>query len=431
MTDHRHPCLPPAHLEDLVHHLPARSLNVLLLRQAAASCPDCASLWETSQRPQETTPEERLAHHLGLDPSDDTLAAKRTESWDLRELAPDDRLPAIERSPIRFRSPVLVVVLLTRTQQSLRSSPSDALELATMAATVAEYGTKDPALTALGLAYIGNVHRTSGRLDLAGPYFDQALEHLQRAPDPPLWLRAELRSLQASLMMDHRHFKDVELHLLNAAAMFKAAGDRERVVRVRLNLAAFHHLTGEPDRALDASHETLRLLNPWRFPQLHLSALHNHALYLSEAQKPHLARHLIELAEPLYASYSSTSTRRDWLLGLIASALDEPRTAEQHFRASLAQFIEGGSPVYAALVAVDLAELLLEEGRSHEVVEVTKHLPGLFRSLEVHPEAVAATLLFHKAAAEQKVTEEYVTLFRGFLERTQVDRSASFAPPPV
>lgn len=430
MTHHHH-CLPPAHLEDLVHYLPARSTNVLLLLHGATSCPGCASMWKASHRPDETTPEEQLARNLGFDPSPDTIEAKRVESWDLRELPPDERLPTILRSPIRFRSPVLVVVLLARAQQNLRSSPPDALELATMAATVAEHGTRDPALTALALAYAGNVHRTSGRLDLADPYFNRAFGHLRRDPNPPLWLRAELRSLQGSLLMDHRHFKDVELHLLNAAAMFKAAGDAERVVRVRLNLAAFHHLRGDAEQALEVSRQTLAVLDPWRFPQLHLSAVHNLAFYLSEAHKPRLARDLVDLAEPLYVSYPAVAARRDWLLGLIARALDKNRSAEAHFRASLDAFIDNDAAFDAALVIVDLAQMLLAEGRAHEVVEVTQHLPGLFRSLDVHPEAVAATLLFHKAASEQQVTEEYVTLYRSFLERAQVDRSASFASPAV
>lgn len=427
MCFHRH--LPSSQIEKLLVHLPARSLNVLLVLKSASACSDCSSVVKAAA-PRDARPADIvMARALGLDVSPEKLEAIRIEAFHLRSLPPEERPSVILRASVRFRSPLLVIVLLARVQRTLHGAPDDALELAEMAAAVATHGARDPGLTALALAYAGNVHRAVGRLDLADPYFEDALVQLRQAPEPPLWLRAELASLHGSLLIDHRFLRDAELQLLNAAAMFKASSDAERVVRVHLKLATLCRLEGDPHAALETIQQALDAFDPWQSPRLHLALLHSLALYLCEIGEPQLARDLMELTEPLYETHPSVAERRQWLLGTIAAALGEIRSAEDHLRATLAGFIERDAAFDAALVAVELADLLLAEGRADEVVKVTRHLPGLFRSLDVHPEAVAATLLFHKAAAEMKVNEEYVAIFRRFLERTRVDRTVRFAPP--
>lgn len=427
-ADHHHDLT--AELEPLLPYLPPRSSNLLLLSACAARCARCREVWDTRTAAQRDEPldEVRLATSLGLSlPAD--LRSLREQSYRLLSLSPESRTPAIRRARVRFRSPALVVLLLVRAQRELASAPRRTLELAELAASVAEHGSHDPSLTALALAYAGNSHRSTGHLGDADPLMEKALEQLARHPHPSLWLRAEIASLYGSLLKDHRHLDDAELHLLNAAAMFKAAGDRERVARVRLKLAACQRLAANRRGALLAVRDALGAVDPWRCPELHLAALHNLALYLCEAGEPAASRHLLRLAGPLYDPYPAVHVRRTWLRGLVAQALGEAARAEMHLKDALAEFVEAGAAFYGALVAVDLAELLLAEGRAAEVVAVTRDLPGLFQSLDVHPEAVAATLLFHKAAAERTVSEEYAAIFRRFLERAQVDRSVQFAPP--
>lgn len=427
-----HPHVPPSYFRDLRAHLPPQTRSTLLAFQSATVCCACRDVLDgwLSTQPLAPDREVRLLRGiLGTVPPDDELAAARRQATELARLPNEELRPTLWRAQSRFRSPALVAVLLARSCDRLTTSSEDAATLALVAAAAAKYMAR-PDLEALALAYAANGRRTDGWLDEADVYLGQATDRLTVTPGPPSpWIEAELASLAGSLNKDHRHLLAASQRLNTARLGFQRAGDVEAVARVQMNLAAVHRLADSPDHALSVLHAALAGLDPFADLALFLRALHNLSLYLSDAGQPGKARDLLDLLAPLYERFPATQVRRRWLAGVVARELNDLRVAEDHLRTALGGFIHDDSPVYASLVALDLSELLLLEHRSTEVEDITRDLPVLFEQLDVRPEAAAAMLLFHKAAACNQLTQRLVAHLRDFLERARVDRKVQFSPP--
>jgi len=76
-----------------------------------------------------------------------------------------------------------------------------------------------------------------------------------------------------------------------------------------------------------------------------------------------------------------------------------------------------GKELDVALVSLDLASLLWEEGRTEELKELAGEMVVLFESREVHREALAALLLFQQACMEERLTGELIRQVAGQLRR--------------
>lgn len=429
MTIHAH--LPPSYFEELRPHLPYRARGVLLAFQSAAACADCRSVLEDwiEARPEPNSTIRLLRGIVGTTPPAGDLETAHGEATELAALSAAEVAPTLRRSKTRFRSPTLVVVLLARSRTTLTTSTKDACALAHVAAAAADNMAR-PDLEALALAHAANARRADGWLDEADARLARAVDRLTVAPEAPgPWIEAEIASLTGSLHKDHRHLGPAREQLTAAIAGFHHAGDREAAARARMKLAAVHRLAGSPAAALREIRVALDELDPFADRSLYLRALHNLALYLCDAGQPRHARDLLDLLTPLYERFPATGVRRCWLAGVVARELANMEVAEAHLRSALRSFVQDECPVYASLVALDLCELYLAEGRTAEVEAVTRDLPALFQKLDVRPEAAAAVLMFHKAAARNELSRHLVAHLREFLQRAQVDRSARFAPP--
>jgi hypothetical protein len=77
----------------------------------------------------------------------------------------------------------------------------------------------------------------------------------------------------------------------------------------------------------------------------------------------------------------------------------------------------------AALATLDLAVLLLEEGRTEEVRAVAPEAVPIFESLDVHREALAASRLFWASVEQDTATAELGRRLLKLLERDHQERS--------
>lgn len=421
--------LPKRFLDQLAQRLPDRSRAALLVLHLAESCPECRAVVET-WTPDESgeEPAFRLAAALlGTEPEPADLRRAETEADHLLALPAEERERALGRSWSRFRSRVLLAVLLTRSQSG-DLAPERASEVARVAAEVG-HAMARPDLEALSLGYAANALRAAGRLDAAGRLFARASRRLALDPEPGLWVRARFESLLGSLLKDQRDLDAARVALLNARAMFRACRDSNQEASAGLKLAIAHRLAHEPAAAIRVIQEALDVIDPWREPRLHLAALHNLARYLAESGHAGFARHLLDLLAPLYTLFPAFEVRRSWLAGIVARELGEPEAAERHLHAALARFVDAGAALLAAFVALDLAELLLSVGRSTEVAAITRDLPALFRSQEAYPAAAVGVLLFHRAAVRNEVEQLHVDALRRLLDRVRPGCCAQ--PPPV
>jgi hypothetical protein len=79
-----------------------------------------------------------------------------------------------------------------------------------------------------------------------------------------------------------------------------------------------------------------------------------------------------------------------------------------------------------ALASLEIAALLLEEGRSGEVRFLARQLLWIFQAQGVHREALAALRLFCEAAEKEVATLEMVRRMLDYLRRAQNDPSLRF-----
>jgi len=79
-----------------------------------------------------------------------------------------------------------------------------------------------------------------------------------------------------------------------------------------------------------------------------------------------------------------------------------------------------------ALALLEIAALLLEEGRTAEVKELTQVLTKAFESQDIHREAMAALHLFHEAAEREAATADFARRVLSFLFRARHDEGLRF-----
>ena len=119
-------------------------------------------------------------------------------------------------------------------------------------------------------------------------------------------------------------------------------------------------------------------------------------------------------------------TRCLWLQGQIDSGLGRLAEALSAFDQVRRTFLEHSLPYDYALVSLDLSLVLLEQGRTAEVARVAEEMLGIFKSHEVHPEAMAALRVFCDAAKQEAATVELTRQVERYLRRAQHDPELRF-----
>ena len=109
--------------------------------------------------------------------------------------------------------------------------------------------------------------------------------------------------------------------------------------------------------------------------------------------------------------------RLRWTEANIAQGLGQLAKAEQVYRAVQGEFLDLGNGLDTALVSLDLATLLWEQGRTEELKQLATEVLVVFESREVHREAIAALLLFQQACTEDRVTAEMLRQIAAQLRR--------------
>jgi hypothetical protein len=115
----------------------------------------------------------------------------------------------------------------------------------------------------------------------------------------------------------------------------------------------------------------------------------------------------------------SSLIRLRWLEGKILRDLRWGDEAETAFREVRDELIGLGLGLDAALVSLDLAMILLERGDTGELKRLAAEMIPMFESWDDHRKALAAFLLFQKAAEAEQVTLGLLQEVAVALERTR------------
>lgn len=330
---------------------------------------------------------------------------------ELLELAPEDRMRRVARARKRFRSPYLVDRLLQHSHDRRAFDPSEALEIADLAMAVAvripasEFGgslAREQVVRAL--VFRANALRAGGHLREADEILAKPLAAMEDLPDP--LLQAEILSLAASLRKDQRRLSDAARLLGEAAALYRELGEVDQLGMVLIQAASVAYYQGDPERAVEILCEIEGLLEPDEDSRLALYVRHNMAVYLCETDQPKQAGDVLEASRSLYRRFPDpwVQLRLRWLEGKVAWGMGETEGVESKLLEAREGFVQGDFGYDAAMVSLDLALLYAKQGRTTDMKRLAEEMLPVFHSQEIHREAIAAFLIFRRAAQAEAVT---------------------------
>lgn len=373
---------------------------------------------ETAFGPAARRLEERLAA---------VREARRKARRDLRELLrvpPEERVEKIFSARSRYRSRAFAELLVEEARRRVKDDPRQARQLAGLVPEVlhwipgAEGRPWRLALEVLGRAHQANALRVAGDLVAADRVFAALRRELTAAGFDEAHAVAELASLEASLRIDQRRFAEAAELLDLAISRHRGAGSREDLARVLIKRANLARHEERYDLAEELLRSATAVLDPAEHAVLFVHAVGTRALCLCDLGRLDEAETTLDEHRERFAA-EGTRWNRFLLLGLrgrIALGRGRLAVAEEAFTRIHEGALEMGRHLDAALSAVYLGQVYLEEGRHREVEELAAGLLVAFRSRGVGRETMAALRLFHEAAASSEIDRARLRQLRRMLQ---------------
>lgn len=426
----------------------AGELSVVSLAHLLELCPTCRSAFETWRRESgegvATTPFldeydrplERVRERLAATKRQASHEGSRVRELarELLELSSEERLERVRRDPTRFGCPDLADLLLTEAREHLPGRSRAAYSLAVLAQAALQTGpdtTRRTEIYARALVHQGNALRVQGSLRQAEPLFRAARFLVRSVGGGDAFVRAELDQFEGSLRRAQRRFDEAELLLARAVMTYHGDDRHLEGAQTLLSLAAVYRATDRLDDAVKIVQCVQDVFEDRGLERLLLLARHNLAFYCYEAGRIGEARAIFERSQSLYERFPEpwTQLRRLWLDGHLARAEGDAGAAEEAYRAVRDGFLRQGVGYDAALVALDLAVLYAEQGRTTELKRVAEEIVPVFESQDVHREAAGALLLFRDAVRAEQVTLRYLAELSRYLEEARLDPTLAFRRP--
>jgi tetratricopeptide (TPR) repeat protein len=356
--------------------------------------------------------------------------------WDELDKHPHSRRLLMVENASRFQTYGLAELLLQECRRGWTEAPGRSEELAELALAVIhrlERRLHGSALVndlkAEAWSYIANCRRIRSDLRSVSEAFDIAEEFRARGTGD-LMEEAEILQLKASFFRDQRRFQDAIRAVDRAIEIFQEAGDHHAEGRALIKKASILRHSGETEEAIPFLERAASLVDPGREPRLLLSIKSNLALYLNEIGQAMEARKLLPDARALALEAGGALDRLKilWVEGLVNRGLGQGGLAEAALRRAMNGFVNAGIGYDAALVALDLAALLLEAGRTGEARELAGEMACLFAARDVHREAVAALIIAQRSLEQEVATLPLVREIASFLDRARRNPALRFEP---
>lgn len=275
-------------------------------------------------------------------------------------------------------------------------------------------------LRARAWSNLANALRLNDDLESAQRAMKQASEHRMSGTGDPL-LHARLSDLAASLEYSLRHFGEA-LRLLDVAlAIHRRHSGPHEIGRILVLKGLYTGASGDAATGLQFLTQSLKLVDRARDPFLAFQALHNILYLRTELGEFEAADRQLRRMLPLYEHYATPVIRLK-LLGVegeIAAGLGELELAEARFRQARAEYEAQEMGYMAALLSLNLAIVLLRQGRSSEVREIVLSAVSAFHALGIEREARAAVQVLREAQEQDQATVEVLRLAGRILRRLQ------------
>ncbi len=420
--------------------LPPRLLTQIGLQHLLSLCPHCRREFERFRREaagQTRTDAAMASAAFGAQVVQ--LEKKHRQAQrdlrDLLKLPQEERAGRIKRSKSRFRGGHLAHLLLEESHRRLMKYPREAYHFSELARVVMQqspYDSEMLGILALAVAFMANASRVSGNPRRAEEHFSHARYLVTEHGVTEAAILARIDDLEGSLRKDQRLLTRAEELFTRAVMLYQLADSRVDMARVLLNLGATHNLQGNPERAVEVARAALAELSPEREPRLYVSGRYNLALFLVDSGEPEQAAEVLDADADLYKRYPESwlQLRLTGLRGKIAQARGDFAAAETAFLQMRDGFLQEGLGYDAAIVSMDLALLYLRQGRTAELKTLAREMLPIFRSQDVHREAVAALVLFQEAVREEQITAAFVREIAAYLDAARTDPTLRFRQSP-
>lgn len=350
----------------------------------------------------------------------------RLEPWD-----PEQRLALVEESA-ELRTWALCELVAAKSIEAAPSSPSEALELASLALRIAELCPYEERLRQRTEGYawfhVANARRVTN--DLRGS--DAALVKASKlweagaSADPgyfnvviPLALEASIRKAQRRLPLALKRIDE---------ALAADRGDLRG--RLLLQKAQILDRLGELEASSELLEEAVTFIDEEREPRSALGVrcefLFNLCLQGRATEAAPLLPHLQSLAARI--GQEVDRWRVAFLDGIITAGMGRSADAEEIFEQVRRKFSGHNPPLILdyAQVSMELALLLLEQDRVSEARTLSDQMKWIFTSRGVQQGALAALKLFYEAAQREAATVELARRVIRFLHQSQHDPGLKF-----
>jgi tetratricopeptide (TPR) repeat protein len=318
-------------------------------------------------------------------------------------------------------------LLLKKVREQVFSDPVQAVETAHLAVRLTGHlgSAYHPdwvlELRARAFAHLGNARRVHGELKAADDAFLMADECLQASGADNLRIEAEVLSLKGSLRLDQRRLEEAQDLVERALGLYRKVGDLVGVAKGLLQKSKILNQRGDVAESIAVLQAASLEIDPTREPLLFARARQNLLFSLSFAGRYEEAAQLLaeQKASPRVLAEPLDDLRLRWTETNILQGLGRFGEAEEGYRALQREFLTLGNGLDAALVSLDLATLLWEQGRTAELKQLAEEVLVVFESREIHREAVAALLLFQQACKEDRITSGMLRQIAAQLRREQ------------
>jgi tetratricopeptide (TPR) repeat protein/DNA-binding XRE family transcriptional regulator len=337
----------------------------------------------------------------------------------LQRHPPEGRRALVQESR-EFRGWALSERLCAESAEASPRCGVEALEWAELALIAARRAPDAPGwcpeLEADAWAHVGNARRVCGDLLAADAAFREAKNlRMQRCSPSPLD-KARALDLEASLRRAQRHLREAHELLDRAEAL--ARGDR-----ARSRILILRGKTLEEERKYDEAVECLlgarALVEAAGDQRLRWVLLLNLSDYFTNLGQHAEAEALLPEVRGLTRALGNPldQLRLLWVKGRIFAGTGRPDEAIEALRQVRREFLDRGIAYDAALVTLELAIVLLEQGRQNgEVLELADEVAGVCKAQGVARETLAAIEVFLEAAKREAVT---LDLARQILEEVR------------
>jgi tetratricopeptide (TPR) repeat protein len=350
----------------------------------------------------------------------------------MKKRTPAERRKLVEDGA-RFRTWALCERVARESIKAAPNQPDQALELAELALLIADCLAGEALwrqrLQGYAWAHVSNGRRVCSDLPGAENAFARA-EKLWKAgvaADPGFLNPAWLPRLEASLRRGQRRFPEALRRIDEALTL-----DKERELRgeILLSKSAIYQILGDPEGSAAALAEATPLIDPVREPRNALVLRFNFLVDLCFLDRFAEAELRLKEVQELAERHGEELdlTRTVWLQGKVAAGLGRKDAAQAAFEQARKVFERRKLTYDYALVSLELALILLEQGRTGETHALAAEMLKIFQAQQVERETLAALQVFCEAARRETATVELTRRVIKFLYRAQHDPELRFEP---